>query len=63
MAKVSCILHHRGVQLILADSWASRAILVAGKGLGGIFLFLVFLHFHFRDCLKVLKADFGIHIG
>ena len=31
-AKVSCILHHRGVQLILAYSWARPAILVAGKG-------------------------------
>ena len=31
-AKVSCILCHRGVQLILAYSWARPAILVAGKG-------------------------------
>ena len=31
-AKVSCILCHRGVQLILAYSWARSAILVAGKG-------------------------------
>ena len=31
-AKVSCILCHRGVQLILAYSWAKPAILVAGKG-------------------------------
>ena len=45
-AKVSCILHHRGVQLILAYSWARPAILVAGKGRWGIFLFLLFLHFH-----------------
>ena len=29
-AKVSCILCHRGVQLILAYSWARPAILVAG---------------------------------
>ena len=34
MAKVSCILRHRGVQLILAYSWARIAILVAGKGRG-----------------------------
>ena len=34
-AKVLCILHHRGVQLILAYSWARPAILVAGKGRGG----------------------------
>ena len=45
-AKVSCILRHRGVQLILAYSWASPAILVEGKGRGGMFFFLLFLHFH-----------------
>ena len=44
--KVACILRHRGVQLILACSWARPAILVAGKGRGGMFLFLQFLHFH-----------------
>ena len=43
---VSCILRHRGVQLILAYSWARPAILVAGKGREGMFLFLLFLHFH-----------------
>ena len=36
-AKVSCSLHHLGVQLILAYSWARPATLVAGKGRGGIF--------------------------
>ena len=45
-AKVLCILHHRGVQLILAYSWARPAILGVGKGRGGMFLFLLFLHFH-----------------
>ena len=45
-AKVLCILHHRGVQLILEYSWARPAILVVGKGRGGMFLFLLFLHFH-----------------
>ena len=35
-----------GVQLILAYSWARPAILVVGKGRGGMFLFLLFLHFH-----------------
>ena len=40
-----CILHHWGVQLILAYSWARPAILVVGKGRGGMFLFLLFLHF------------------
>ena len=44
--KVSCILRHWGVQLILAYSWARPAILAAGKGRGGIFLFLLFRHFH-----------------
>ena len=46
MAKVLCILLHWGVQLILAYSWARPTILVAGKGIGGMFLFLKFLHFH-----------------
>ena len=45
-AKVLCTLHHWGVQLILAYSWARPAILVTGKGRGGMFLFLLFLHFH-----------------
>ena len=44
-AKVLCILHHWSVQLILAYSWARPAILVVGKGIGGMFLFLLFLHF------------------
>ena len=34
-AKVLCILHHWGVQLISAYSWARPAILVVGKGRGG----------------------------
>ena len=45
-AKVSCIFCHRGVQLILAYSWARPVILVAGKGREVMFLFLLFLHFH-----------------
>ena len=32
VAKVSCTLRHRGVQLIMANSWSRPAILVAGKG-------------------------------
>ena len=36
-AKVLCILHHRGVQLILTYSWARPAVLVVGKGRGGMF--------------------------
>ena len=46
IGSVLCILHHWGVQLILAYSWARPAILVVGKGRGGMFLFLLFLHFH-----------------
>ena len=46
VAMVSCILRHRGVQLKFAYSWARPAILVAGKGRGGMFLFLLFLQFH-----------------
>ena len=42
-AKVSCILRHRDVHLILAYSWARPAILAAGKGRGGTFLFGLFL--------------------
>ena len=45
-AKVLCILYHWGIQLILAYSWARPAILVVGKGRGGMFLVLLFLHFH-----------------
>ena len=44
--KVSCILCHRGVHLILAYSWARPAIVEVGKGRGGMFLFLLFLPFH-----------------
>ena len=40
--KVSYILRHRDVQLILAYRWARPAILAAGKGRGGCyFLFLI----------------------
>ena len=37
VAKVSCILRHRGVQLILTYSWARPAFLIAGKRIGGTF--------------------------
>ena len=44
--KVSCILRHRGVQRILAYSWARPAILVEGKGRGGeCFNFFCFFTF------------------
>ena len=39
---VSCILRYRGVQLILAYSWARPAILEADKGRGEMFLFFFF---------------------
>ena len=45
-ARMSCILHHQGVQLILAYSWARPAVLAAGMGRWGMFLFLLCLHFH-----------------
>ena len=45
-AKLLYTFRHWGVQLILAYSWARPAILVASKGRGGMFLFLLFLHFH-----------------
>ena len=54
--KVLCILHHWGVQLILAYSWARPAILVVGKGRGGMFLFLLFLHFH--SCSSFFPVPF-----
>ena len=41
-----CVLCHWGVQLILAYSWTRSAILTAGNGRGGMFLFLLFLYFH-----------------
>ena len=41
VAKVLCVLRHWGIQLILAYSWARPAVLVAGKGIGGMFLFLL----------------------
>ena len=46
VAKVSCILRHQGVQLILAYSWARPAVLAAGMGRGGMFnFFYTFIHF------------------
>ena len=45
VAKVLCILHHQGVQLILVYSWAGPAILVAGKGRREWFYFFCFFPF------------------
>ena len=44
-AKVSCILRHWGIHLIMAYSLARPTVLAAGKGRGN-FLFLLFLYFH-----------------
>ena len=49
VVKVLCILRHRSIQLILGYSLA-RPIHVAGKGTGGMFLFLLILHFHSFSC-------------
>ena len=46
-AKVSCILRHRGVQLILAYSWARPAFLQQVMAGGGGGLFLLFYSFSF----------------
>ena len=45
-ANLSCSSRHWGFQLRLAYSWARPAILVAreGRGGGGMFLFLLFIH-------------------
>ena len=62
----------RSVQLILADSWARPAILVAGKSREVMFLFLLFLHFHsclFLPCpslsslLLSLLSIFSLSLG
>ena len=45
VAKMSYILRHRGVQLILAYSWTRPAILVAGKDRGECFHFFCFFTF------------------
>ena len=57
MTKVSGILTHLGIQLILAYSWARPAILVAGKGRGGMFLFILFLHFY--SCSSFFPVPLG----
>ena len=61
-AKVSCILCHRGVQMRLAYNWARPAILVAGNGRRGMFLFLLsslsflLLFLHFRSLSSLLSS-------
>ena len=73
MAKVSCILRHRGVQLIFAFSCARPAILVAGKGReGNVFISSVsslLLMFLFLSCpslsspLLSLLSLFSLSLG
>ena len=69
VAKVSRNLRHRGVLLILAYSWAGPALLVAGKGRRGMFVFLKFL-FLFLPCpslssplLSRLSLFFSLSLG
>ena len=62
-AKVSCSLHHQGIQLILAYSWARPAPLVAGKGRGGMFLFLLFLHFCSSDRYMIHLYCLAVQAG
>ena len=57
---MSCILCHRGVQLILAYSWARPAVLVAGNGREVMFLFLLFLHFFIPVPLSSLSLSFTL---
>ena len=54
LVNVSCISCHWGIQLILAYSWARPAILVAAKDREGMFLCLLFLHFH--SCSSLLPV-------
>ena len=70
-AKVSCTSRHRGVQLILAYSWARPAILVAGKGRRRCFYFLCFFTFtpvpHFSmsslSSLLLFLSLFSLSLG
>ena len=57
-AKVSCILYHWGIQLILAYSWARPAILVASKGRGGEWFYFFWLFAFFPVPLSFLFLSF-----
>ena len=43
-----------GIQLKIGYSWTRPAILAEGKGRGGMFLFLLFLHFHLFSSLSFI---------
>ena len=63
---MSCILRHRGVQLILAFSWTRPAILVADKGRGGCFYFFCFFTFipvSLSSPLLSLLSPFSLSLG
>ena len=62
-AKVSCILCHRVIQLILAYSWAGPAVCTAGKDRGGMFLFLLFLLIYFPFSPVPLFDLFYLSLG
>ena len=69
-AKVSCILLHRGVQLLLTYSWARPAILVGGKDRGGnayicslSFLFLFLSCPSLSSLLLSLLCLFSLSLG
>ena len=67
-AKVSCILCHRGVQVILAYSYAKPAALAASKGRRGMFIFLLsftFIHFPFSPVplIYLLYSLFSLSLG
>ena len=59
-AKELCILYHRGVHLVFAYSWARPAMLAAGKERGGMFLFLLFLHFHSFSFSPLTSVSFPL---
>ena len=68
VAKVSCILRHWGIQLILAYSWARLAILVAGLGRGGMFysiysLSFLFLFFPYPSLSSSLLSHLSLSLG
>ena len=62
-AKVSCILHHWGIQLILAYSRSRPAILAAGKAREKIFLFLLFLYCYSFSLLPLSLSFFSSTIS
>ena len=56
-----CILRHWSIRLILAYSWARFVFLVAGKDIGGIFLFLLFLYCHSCSFFFPVPISYLLH--